>query len=255
MAKGFKELHPIIRENLKNIGIKDEEVTQAWGTKVKASAGFHDPEGWVTDEFGKHRYSSCVDLTGRLPFSPELKSHLISAGFCPFFRDWTGNRHIHCVYVKFSTILEGPKSQIIDYIEGKNGLVGHAKLNGPLAPTKEERKIVKAAFDANDGHNTVKVMFNNKKINCYAFMGKIESGQEVTRCELRPFVEFFGSKVIDGEYLLHNGKLLSYAKCEAKLEGQFTRVGLRTICNLLGLKIESFEMKNGYGIVKMTGGE
>ena len=44
MAKGFAELHPIIRENLKNIGIKDEEVTQAWGTKVKASAGFHDPE-------------------------------------------------------------------------------------------------------------------------------------------------------------------------------------------------------------------
>ena len=248
MANGFKSIHPIMAKNLKNIGIKNSEITQGWGN-AKASKGFHSPEGWVEDEYGKHKYSSCVDLTGRLPFTAELKSRLVAAGFCPFFRDWPGNKHIHCVYVGLNTILDGPKSQIKDYINGRNGLVGHAKLTGPLAPTEIEKQMIKAAFEKMDGHNTVIVKYDDKEIDCYAFMGRVPGEpSEITRCELRPFVEFFGAKILDGKMLLYDGKYLNYSKCNVILEGQFSRVDLRPITNLLGKNIAKFEMKNGYGI-------
>lgn len=253
MAKGFASIHPIMAKNLQNIGIKNEQITQGWGTTVVASAGYHDPEGWVVDSYGRHRYSSCVDLTASLGFTPELKSRLVAAGFCPFFRDWTGNRHIHGVYCGFKTIKDGPKSQIVDYINGKNGLVGHDKLTGELAPTDAEKKIIKAAYDASDGHNTVKVLYDEKEVNCYAFMGKIPGKpDEITRCELRPFIEFFNAKILDGKYLLYNGKTLDFTGCNPKLEGQFTRVDLRPIANLLNLNIDKFVMSNGFGTATLV---
>ena len=48
--------------------------------------------------------------------------------------------------------------------------------------------------------------------------------------------------------LLYDGKYLNYSKCNVILEGQFSRVDLRPITNLLGKNIAKFEMKNGYGI-------
>lgn len=246
MASGYSSIHPIMAKNLSNIGIKSEKVTQGYGYAT-ASAGFHSPEGWIVDNYGRHRYSSCVDLSASLGFTASLKSRLVAAGFCPFFRDWPGNKHIHCVYVGLSTILDGPKSQIIDYINGKNGLVGHDKLTGELSPTDIEKKNIKAAFDASDGHNTVKVYYKDSEIKCYAFLGKIlGEPEEITRCELRPFVEFFGAKILDGQYLLYNGKTFDFSKCNSKLEGQFTRVNIRPITELLGYNIKSFSNEGNY---------
>lgn len=248
MASGYQSIHPIMAKNLLNIGIKSNKVTQGYGYAT-ASAGYHEPEGWVLDSLGRHRYSSCVDLSKSVGFTPEVKSRLVAAGFCPFFRDWKNNEHIHCVYVGLPTIKDGPKSQIVDYINGKNGLSGHASLTGPLAPTLEERKIIKEAFDSSDGHNSVSVIYKNKEIPCYAFMGKIKNyDKEVTRCELRSFVEYFGASVIDGTYISYNGKLINFTDCEPKLEGQFTRVNLRSVAKLLSLDIIKFEITNSsYG--------
>lgn len=253
MASGYSSIHPIMAKNLKNIGVASEKITQGWGTTVIASAGFHNPEGWVTDNYGKHRYSSCVDLSASLGFTSELKSRLVAAGFCPFFRDWAGNKHIHCVYVGLSTILDGPKSQIIDYYHGLNGLVGHAPLTGELAPTAAEKKMVQAAFLAMDGHNTVNVIYDGRTINCYAFMGRFP-GQpaEITRCELRPFVEFFGAKIIGNNKLSYKGQILDYSGCRPVVEGDFTRVDLRPIASLISKNISNFAFVNGVGTATLV---
>jgi len=251
MASGYKSTHPVMAKNLKNINIPSEKVTQGFGF-AKASVGFHSPEGWVDDEYGHHQYSSCVDLSASLGFTAELKSRLVAAGFCPFFRNWEGNRHIHCVYVGLSTVLDGPKSQIMDYYNGLDGLVGHRKLTGKLSPSNSEKAIIKAAFNASDGHNTVKVMLNDQEIHCYAFMGKVPgTPREVTRCELRPFVEYFKADILDGKHLLYKGKTIDFSNCNPQLEGQFTRVDLRSIAHLLDLNISNFQMKNNIGIATL----
>lgn len=252
MASGYQSIHPIMAKNLSSIGITSNKVTQGYGY-AKASVGYHEPEGWVLDTIGRHRYSSCVDLSASVGFTPKIKSRLIAAGFCPFFRDWENNEHIHCVYVGLPTIKDGPKSQIIDYINGKNGLIGHHELTGILAPTQEERNIIKEAFNNSDGHNSVTVLYKQKEIPCYAFMGRVKNyNNEITRCELRAFVEYFGASVVDGTYILYQGKLIDFTSCDPKLEGHYTRVNLRAIAKLLNLNITKFEIINGYGIATLA---
>lgn len=253
MASGYNSIHPIMAKNLGNIDVPSAKVTQGWGY-AEASAGFHSPEGWIKDNYGTHRYSSCVDLSASLGFTSELKSRLISAGFCPFFRNWSGNKHIHCVYNIFPTILSGPKTQIVDYFNGKNGLVGHAPMTGELAPTDAERQIVKAAFLGSNGHNTVTVKIDDNIIDCYAFMEKVQgNSNEITRCELRTFVEYFDGVILSDTLIKYDGKTLNYTVSNPQLEGDFTRVNLREIANIMSITIDSFSFDGVSGIAILKG--
>ena len=247
MARGWNSIHPQMAANLKNIGIKEWQITQGYGT-AKASAGYHKPEGTIDNHF----YSSCVDLTWSIA-SIELKDRLIEAGFCPFFREWTGNYHIHAVFVGAKDgygkvrILPGPRMQIIDYINGKDGLVGHNMLVGKYAPNAEQRLQIKRQYEAWAPHVNTKVFSSTgSQINCYAFM---EPYASKTRCEVRSFYEWWGVKVFwDGSKIAcsYKDKLLDTSKAEIKIEGSFARGNIRQLAEALGLTIDFREIENGY---------
>lgn len=240
-AVGFSTMHPLSVNGLRACGIDESDVSQTWGTNVAASAGFHAPEGKIDN----HNYSSCVDLRWHLTSKgPALKSRLVEAGFCPFYRDWSGNRHIHCVHVGLRDqhdkvrILAGPRTQIIDFTRGLNGLVGHDALTGPYAPTRDERDQIRKQYEAWVPHVAIKVFEDDGSwIPCYAFVE--ESG--ITRCEARPLLEKLGCSVAYSNGVLivtKGGKKLDMSKSNARLEGgQFVRVDLRPAAEAAGHEV------------------
>lgn len=247
-ASGFASIHPKMENGLEEIGIQSWRVTQGWGN-AKASAGYHAYVGWVNG----HRYSTCVDLSTSIGCTPEMKSRLVAAGFAPFFRlegVWANNQHIHCVYVGDLPLLAGPLQQAYDYTNGKNGLVGHAALTGPLAPTDEERAVVAQAIKTRVPHIAVDVISpNGRDIDCYAFMERVRwSGQDKTRCEVRPLLEFFGARIIDQKHCLLSGgiKTVDFSVAEPRVSGQFLRGNIAQLLQCIGRSVKSFEMvENG----------
>lgn len=241
-AVGFSTMHPLSVKGLQACGIDSSDVSQTWGY-ASASAGFHSPEGKIDN----HNYSSCVDLRWHLTSKgPALKSRLVEAGFCPFYRDWSGNRHIHCVHVGLRDqydkvrILAGPRSQIIDYTRGLNGLVGHDPLSGPFAPTSDERAQILAQYKAWAPHVGIKVFDKNGTwIPCYAF---IEEERGVTRCEVRALFEKLGCQVgtdVGGVYIIRKGTKFRIPEANPRLEGgTFTRCDLRPAAEKCGFKVE-----------------
>lgn len=242
LAAGFASIHPKMEQALRNIGIKDYHVSQGWG-HARASAGYHSPVGWVNG----HRYSTCVDLRTSIGCTPEMRSRLVAAGFAPFFRldtSWRGNEHVHCVYVGDLPLLSGPLQQAYDYAAGLNGLVGHAPLRGPLAPTQEERKSIAYALKTKVPHVAVKVLApNGKVIPCYAFLERFwYSKQDKVRCEVRPFVEYWGAVILDQKTFRFKGGNIAMTSAQTMVSGQFLRGNLRELAGLLGLKVVKFEL-------------
>ena len=234
-AAGFGSIHPKMEMALRDLGIGSDKVTQGWGSAA-ASAGYHEPVGWVNF----HQYSTCVDLSASLGFTAELKSHLVAAGFAPFFRDWAGNRHIHCVYVGDLPLLAGPKQQVMDYTNGLDGLVDHAPIEGVLAPTPTERDIIRNAFATKVPHVAVDVLTpSGARINCYSFVERFR-GEDKARCELSAFLSYFGAKVIDGRFFTLDGKQTDFTSAIPVLSGQFTRVNVTGVAACLGLKVASY---------------
>jgi len=194
MPRGFKSVHPLTQQVLEQLGVTDDDVTQGWGD-APASAGYHAAEGF----YAGRRFSSCVDLSWRSDFcNPDWRSRAVAAGLCPFYRDWTGNQHIHCVHVGLRdtkgrvTILDGPRMQIVDFTRGLDGLVGHNKLTGPLAPTADERAFIRDKYAAWAPSYATAVYVQGKRLRCYAWL----TADAVT-VEVRPVLEAMGFTILD----------------------------------------------------------
>lgn len=235
MASGYKSLHPLTCEVLQELGVPDGHVTQGWGS-APASAGYHAVEGYYK---GK-RFSSCVDIAWEAEYrTTAWKSRAVAAGLCVFYRDWPGNRHIHCVHVGLKdtkgsvTILNGPRTQIVDYTRGLNGLVGHAKLTGKLAPTAAERKDILERYSAWATSYATKVYLNGKRVPCYAWLDGTVGAVTV---EVRPLLEAMGFRILDwaGSHLLVRSPMadtleLNNVVMGAELHGEFLRAPVRSV--------------------------
>ena len=191
MARGYESLHPQQRRVLDQIGIPSSQVTQGWGY-ARASAGYHEPEG----SFGGKPFSSCFDLSIAAA-QRETLNRLVQAAVCPFVRTeasgWRGSEHVHCVTVGLRdgrgkvTILPGPRSQVKDFIAGRNGLVGHAPLRGPWVPSLEQRQKIRQHYEAWAPDLATGVWRGEERIPCYAWyeFGKV-------RCDVRRLCEALG---------------------------------------------------------------
>ncbi|MEN6545363.1 MAG: hypothetical protein ABFE07_04910 [Armatimonadia bacterium] len=257
MANGYKSLHPLTQEVLQQLGVPDGDVTQAWGS-APASAGYHAAEGY----YKGRKFSSCVDLEWEAEYrTTAWKSRAVAAGLLPFYRDWLNNRHIHCVHVGLKdtkgrvTILSGPRTQIVDYTRGLNGLVGHAKLTGKLAPTAAERKDILERYAAWAPSYATKVYLNGKRIPCYAWLDGTVGAVTV---EVRPLLEAMGFRILDwaGSRLLVRSPMadtleLSNVTLGADLHGEFLRAPVRSIVKAIeGAVYENYPFDVAYVYVE-----
>jgi hypothetical protein len=124
-----------------------KRVVQTMGTSVSASAGTHAQQGTVTDSSGKKiAFGACVDISVRGLTKAQIKKMLLELakqGYAGWFRDWDGNEHCHIVYcghfIKDDIVI----NQIIDYLNDRTGLVGHAKEQFFTAPTSVDKPLAK----------------------------------------------------------------------------------------------------------------
>jgi hypothetical protein len=247
MASGFSSIHPLMAKALQEIGIENDQITQGFGN-AEASAGFHRQESFCKDSYGTHAFSSCVDLTWSL-VSADLKSKLVEASFCPFFRNsgsFANNKHIHAVYVGAKdnhdhvTILAGPRSQIIDYTRGLNGLVGHAQLTGEYAPTEDEKKQIYKQYSGWCPHVATKIYSpEGNFIPSYAFY---EAEFGMVRCEVPVFYDYWDVKhtiTSNGYHFYQEGKEIKPIGANMRIEGEnFLRGNIRQIANCIGLGVD-----------------
>lgn len=246
MASGFKT-HPIIVNALKEIGIKEWQVTQTYGNAA-ASSGFHLAEG----NYNGQLYSSCTDLSISVLNKKNIDL-LIEAGFCPYARigaKWNNNEHIHTIFVGLKdsngkiTIKPGPKQQIISWYKGYDGLVGNNKYSGSYAPTEEQKQQIKQQFNSWSTHISTDVFYINKisnrnnEINCYAFLEN-EIGK--VRCDIQAFYNWFNIKTTITQNKIiawKNDKQIDLTIVKPKKEGWFWRGNLAELAKTIGLYAE-----------------
>lgn len=121
----------------------DARVVQTVGF-AKASAGFHAPDGVLNGE----EYCAAVDLSVRGLTHTQIATwleELCRAGFCGWFRDWPGNKHIHANYAGVP-MKPQLRAQCRDFFAGRNGLAGHADEEFWTA-SPELRKIPRRMFN------------------------------------------------------------------------------------------------------------
>jgi hypothetical protein len=245
-ASGFQSVHPKMEQALRGIGIEDRHISQGWGY-AKASSGYHSPVGWVDG----HRYSTCVDLRTTIGCNADMKSRLVAAGFAPFFRlggSWkkNDNEHVHCVYVGDLPLLPGPHQQAEDYARGLNGLVGHDLMTGPLSPSEEERAVVSTALETHVPHVAVSVLDpKGNSIRCYAYLERVRwSGLDKVRCEVRPFVQYWGGVILDQKTFSYKGKTIQLSPASPRLSGNFLRANVAELARMLGLRVSDFSFRD-----------
>ena len=255
MASGLSTCHPKTAADLRALGITEDQVIQTWGY-ADASAGYHAPEGYyaLANGAGHRPFSSCVDLTYALASrGQELVDRLLDASICPFVRQqgngWSGSSHIHCVQVGLTdwqghtTILAGPRMQIMDYVRGLSGLVGHAPIpENCFPPSAVQRAHIQSQYQSWAVGLEVDVYSpENARIPCYCFLERFPGeDQDHARCEVRPFVEFWGGHVVG------MGEGVSWVDAHAQphvlhdadptMEGNFTRANLAYLVQSAGLK-------------------
>ena len=195
MASGYSTLHPDQQHILEELGIGNGAVTQGWGY-ASASAGYHSPES----TFAGKPFSSCMDLS-LAALSPDLLNRLVQAGVCPFIRTaatgWSGAEHCHCVTVGLRdgrgnvTILPGPRCQILDWIRGLSGLVGHDAQPEGLGwlQVGQQEAAIRVHYEAWAPDLATGVYRGDQQITCYAWyeFGKV-------RCDVRRLCEALGGK-------------------------------------------------------------
>lgn len=195
MARGYKSTHPQTEQLLRELGVPTDDVTQGYGT-AKASAGYHLAVG----SFGGRQYSDCVDLRWKDDYlNRDFFDRCIAGGLIPFPRDWSGNQHIHCVQVGLTDdagkcqLLAGPRTQIIDALNGRNGLVGHALMSEKWRLTTAQKRDIRQQYTAWAPHVRTKVFGRGGLFRCYAFM---EREDALVSVELRSFVEKQGYQLV-----------------------------------------------------------
>jgi hypothetical protein len=115
-------------------------VTQTIGN-APASAGYHAKDG---EENGAP-YCAATDLSDNGLSHAQIRKwldRLAAHGFAGWFRNWEGNTHIHVVYAALDM-----KSQlflqVVDFLNDRNGLKGHAKEKFYAAPPEYDRLIAR----------------------------------------------------------------------------------------------------------------
>jgi len=234
MASGFKSLHPLTEEMLRNLGVKSSQVTQGYGNAA-ASAGYHAPVG----EYHGRKFSHCFDLTSDLA-TTAFMHRLWEAGVVAFARNhgengWSGSPHIHAIHIGINAddgkphLLNGPRLQIVDFLKSppRNGLVGHWPLTGIVPDHKVQAELRKQYAEWLPDYPTRVLAPGGQQINCYAWM----DGETVT-CEVDAFSNWWGSKVpedVPGE----------------TFDGRFRRAPIRQLAAAVGVKVQSFKWGPG----------
>lgn len=122
----------------------DKRVVQAIGD-AKASAGYHHKDGTLDGV----EYTAAIDLSVKGLNKTQIATwleELCRAGFVAFYRNWTGNLHIHANYAGLpqKRQLDGQNE---DFFAGRDGLVGHRRIDSEWwYPEKEVRKIPEKMF-------------------------------------------------------------------------------------------------------------
>lgn len=130
-------------------GISPDRVVQTIGN-AKASAGYHAKDG---TENGAP-YCAAVDLSVRGLTQAQVKKWLAAlakAGFAAWYRfegSWANNKHIHAIYCGLD-MKEPLFLQVVDFVNDRNGLVGHAVEKFYTAPPELDKPLVKALKAAN----------------------------------------------------------------------------------------------------------
>lgn len=86
------------------------------GGGVAASAGTHDGGG---------SYDLSVNGLSDKQIKGMVK-WLRKAGFAAWYRNWTGNRHVHAILLGHKTASPGAKQQMTAYLNHRDGLAGNA---------------------------------------------------------------------------------------------------------------------------------
>ena len=248
MPGTFSACHPQQVATLKQLGVPSGDVTQGWGY-ARASAGYHNPEGLAAGD--QRQFSSCFDLRA-LWARREPLNRLVQAGVVPFPRTaetgWRGSAHIHCITVGLRdyrgrvTILPGPRAQILDFIRGLNGLVGHAAFTGSWVPSREQRQEIRQHYETWAPDLATSVYRGDEQLYCYAWY---ESG--VVRCDVRRLGEALGGRVTwtnNGAHLFADHgqevRLLS-----GRLEVDYYRANVREVAEAFGYEVRFVALQDG----------
>jgi hypothetical protein len=111
--------------------VSPNRITQTIGY-AKASAGYHAPDGFARERGQRIQYTCALDISVRGLTKPQIHALVVAlsdAGFVAWYRTgpkWTGNNHIHCVFVGYP-MKPQLRSQVKDAFAGKDGLAGHRK--------------------------------------------------------------------------------------------------------------------------------
>lgn len=239
MARGFKSLHPLTEEALRNLGVKSSQVSQGWGY-ASASAGYHNPVG----TYQGRRFSHCVDLSPGL-ISGAFMDRLWEAGFVAFARveRWGDNAHIHAIHLGLVAddgkphLPSGPRMQIVDFLKAPplDGLKWHRRLNG-LVPNVSQQAELRRQYAAWLPDYPTRILApGGQQINCYAWLE-----DDTVTVEVEAFCQWWGKP--RGWF----GRTIGMQSIGAMTDGRFWRGPVRELAQSIGLKIVSFKWAPGH---------
>jgi hypothetical protein len=142
-------LHPIASDRLRCAGVSAARITQTIGSAA-ASAGTHAQDG----VYNGHAYSAATDLSVKGLSDAQVRTlvaRLDRLGFAAFFRNpgyngWPSSeaRHLHVVFGG-ARMKSSLRSQIWDFLAGKNGLTSHLTMTF-YQPPAEVKDYLKRIF-------------------------------------------------------------------------------------------------------------
>ena len=262
MAHGISTTHPLTAKKLLECGFAEGDVTQSYGS-ADASAGFHEPSGYVDGE----PYSDCFDLHFE-SVTEKRRDRLVAAGVCVFPRYvpwWTKDHHVHCIDVGLTDdggeccILSGPRQQIVDFCVAappRNGLAGHAQWPAAMEwkPSPVEQHRIAAAYQVWVPDFATKVFGPaGNWLPCYAWF---EAALGQVTCEVRALVEGLGWTV--GDATEATTTIVAPAETHdppaivpSYRAADFNRAKVRDVATALGLDCD-FEPNDYYAIVRLS---
>ncbi len=146
-------LHPIASDRLRCAGISSARIMQTIGSAA-ASAGTHAQDG----VYDGHAYSAATDISVRGLNESQVRAllaRLDKLGFAAFYRNpgsngWPSSeiRHMHVVFAgaRMKSIL---RSQIWDFLGGRNGLASHSAYTFYQPPASVKSYVEKIFLAAN----------------------------------------------------------------------------------------------------------
>jgi hypothetical protein len=117
-GSSIKGLDPVASDALRKAGFSEDDVSQGLGN-APASKGTHLAEPGS-------KYTAAVDLRTSGKSKQEINAmveRLRAQGFAAWYRDWSGNEHIHAVYAGIP-LKDSLQSQVQSFMQGGTGLAG-----------------------------------------------------------------------------------------------------------------------------------